>query len=80
MIIDKNNCELNIGDKVRFCDGYTFTIEEVVGGWLWGSDLPEDERFDYGNGNAKNFHNPHYCEKIQSKTSWEGSIIKFNFI
>jgi hypothetical protein len=78
MSIDKNGCELNIGDRVKSSRGYEFTIEVINGGWIWGRDLPEPYYMSGGR-EYENSHNPEHCEKIQYKTSWDGSIIKFNF-
>ena len=66
-MLDKNGKTLRIGDKVKFFDidynlQYVFTIEEKTGGnWVWGSDIPDTEKYDI---NTKNYHNPRFCEKI----------------
>ena len=78
MIIDRNGNRLNIGDRVSF-GPYEFTIEVIDDrGSIWGSDLPEDNR--YVNNNMKNFHNPNFLELIKPKNKWGNSKIEFKFI
>ncbi len=66
-MLDKNGKILRIGDKVKFHDAlhdlqYVFTIEqESICGWVWGSDIPDTEKY---NMESKNLHNPRFCEKI----------------
>ena len=33
----------------------------TIGGWVWGSDIPDTEKY---NMESKNLHNPRFCEKI----------------
>jgi hypothetical protein len=76
-MVDRNGNRLNIGDRVSF-ESYEFTIEEVNIDWVWGSNLPEDNRY-CTNGN-KNFHNPNFLELIKPKNKWGNSKIEFKFI
>ena len=76
-MVDRNGNRLNIGDSVSF-GSYEFTIEEVRDNWIWGSDLPEHDR--YFNNDMKNFHNPHATELIKPKNKWGNSKIEFKFI
>lgn len=81
MSSDRYGNELNIGDRVKCDRGYEFTIEVINDrGWIWGSEIPERNRFWHRRADNKNHHNPRYCEKIPNRTSWVGSTIKFNFI
>ncbi len=76
-MVDRNGNRLNIGDRVSF-ESYEFTIEEVRDNWIWGSDLPEDNR--YVNNGMRNFHNPNFLELIKPKNKWGNSKIEFKFI
>tara|TARA_R110002012_G_scaffold195913_3_gene364139 strand:- start:196 stop:453 length:258 start_codon:yes stop_codon:yes gene_type:complete len=80
---DKNGNIVRIGDRVNFSHeskrvDYEFTVEEIKGEWIWGSDLPEGERYCYGD--EMNYHNNNYVELVSPKNTYCGSVLKFNFV
>lgn len=77
MILDRNGNELKIGDRVVTHNGnFEFTIEVVVNGWVWGSDMPFDEK--YTNTGGRNYYNPHFLIRT-TNYSWTGNRLLFNF-
>jgi hypothetical protein len=82
ILTDINDRTVRIGDKVKFHNGYVFTIEVIrpYDRWVWGSDLPTpymtadwltDEDDD-----RRNYHNSDFIELYHDGgESYQGSII-----